>query len=66
VIRTNASYRPGARNQPCAGCGKPITKHPDGWKATRVVVVEEQTNWFRGDDIVRFYHHGCEPKEFDS
>jgi hypothetical protein len=52
----------GAKHRPCDGCGRAIKPHPrDGWRGIPIVVITEEVNWFRGDDVVRMYHLACEP-----
>ena len=55
----NASNRPGIKTSKCKACGKPFILAKEGWKGTKAFVEEIQTNCFRGDDIVNFYHEEC-------
>ena len=63
VFHSTAANRPAAKGRLCDGCGKPIAIAPTGWRATPIVVTELQIDIFRGNDVVRFFHPGCEPTE---
>lgn len=58
-----ADCRIGIKTSTCKICGKPFLPTPQrGWKGTKAIVEEIQTSWFRGDDIVNFYHVDCYKK----
>lgn len=56
---TTCWNRPGAKQSKCCVCGKPFIMDTGGWKQTRIMVREEKTSWFRGDDSVEFAHTYC-------
>ncbi len=59
VERTTAANRPGAKDSPCAACGRRFKMDPRGWKKTQVYVETEEVSQMRGDDVVRFFHPAC-------
>lgn len=56
----HCARRPGAKQALCVICHKPfVSDEQRGWKATKVMVRETRTSWFRGDDVVEFAHPEC-------
>lgn len=62
IETTNAENRPFIKDARCLCeiCHAPFKLDKrKGWRGTEAIVTEEQISWFRGDDIVKFYHVEC-------
>lgn len=60
VTRENCETRPAAKTSLCVKCKKPfILDKQKGWGATPVIVEDIKEGWFRGEDMVNYYHPEC-------